>query len=93
MENRGIQPTQAGHVDGTSIRTERYRYTEWGNKGRRGLELYDYDVDPKETVNIADIPENAELVARLSEQLHAGWQPLCLIDRNKFPFHKRYPGI
>ena len=57
-----------------SIRTERYRYTEWGNNGSRGVELYDYDADPDETVNIADLPENAELVTHLSEQLHAGWQ-------------------
>lgn len=53
-----------------SIRTDRYRYTELGNK----RELYDYHTDPHETVNIVGIPENAELVARLSEQLHAGWQ-------------------
>lgn len=57
-----------------SIRTQRYRYTEWGKNGSRGVELYDYDVDPDETVSIADFPENAELVADLSERLHAGWQ-------------------
>lgn len=61
-------------IGGRSMRTTQYRYTEWGNRGRRGMELYDYDADPDETVNIADLPENAELVAQLSEQLHAGWQ-------------------
>ena len=59
---------------GRSMRTEQYRYTEWGNKGKRGIELYDYDTDPNETVNIADLPENAALVAYLSERLHAGWR-------------------
>ena len=59
---------------GASIRTERYRYTEWGQNGRKGVELYDYEVDPDETVNIAGLPENAELVTHLSERLHAGWQ-------------------
>ena len=59
---------------GNSIRTQRYRYTEWGQNGRRGVELYDYDTDPDETINIANLPENAELVTDLSEQLHAGWQ-------------------
>ncbi len=58
----------------TSIRTQRYRYTEWGRNGSRGIELYDYDTDPDETVNIANLPENAELVAEFSERLHAGWQ-------------------
>ena len=59
---------------GNSIRTERYRYTEWGRNVRSGRELYDYDTDPDETINIADFPENAELVADLSKQLRAGWK-------------------
>ena len=59
---------------GKSMRTERYRYTEWGQNSSHGVELYDYEVDPDETVNIAGQPENAELVAHLSERLHAGWQ-------------------
>ena len=57
-----------------SIRTARYRYTEWGSNGRRGKELYDYQTDPHETVNIAHLPENAALVAHLSERLHDGWE-------------------
>ena len=61
-------------VDGYSMRTGQYRYTEWGNNGERGRELYDYDADPNETVNIVDLPENAELVSHLRERLHAGWQ-------------------
>ena len=61
-------------VDGYSMRTGQYRYTEWGNNGQHGTELYDYHADPNETVNIANLPENAELVAHLSERLHAGWQ-------------------
>ena len=57
-----------------SIRTKRYRYTERKIGSSFGKVLYDYDVDPDETVNIAALPENAELVAGLSERLHAGWQ-------------------
>ena len=59
---------------GRSMRTAQYRYTEWGSNGRWGRELYDYDADPDETINIVDLPENTDLVAHLSEQLHAGWQ-------------------
>lgn len=59
---------------GNSMRTEQYRYTEWGKNGHLGLELYDYYTDPYETVNIANLPENKELVEQLSEKLHAGWQ-------------------
>lgn len=63
-----------GTINGYSVRTERYRYTEWGNNGNRGKELYDYLNDPNETENIALRQENAVLVAQLSEQLKAGWQ-------------------
>ena len=67
------QLSRAG-IRGKSMRTAQYRYTEWGGNGRRGRELYDYDADPDETANIANLPENTELVAELSEQLRAGWQ-------------------
>ena len=77
-------------IRGRSMRTEQYRYTEWGNKGRRGMELYDYDADPDETVNIADLPENAELVAQLSEQLQAGWRA-ALPDIHQTPVSQTLP--
>ncbi|MCG9127704.1 sulfatase-like hydrolase/transferase [Candidatus Poribacteria bacterium] len=63
-----------GDIDGLSIRTYRYRYTEWGNNGENGIELYDYEIDPEETKNIVNYSENIELVATLREQLNAGWQ-------------------
>ena len=57
-----------------SIRTERYRYTEHEINASSGKELYDHNTDPDENVNIANLPENMELVSQLSERLHAGWQ-------------------
>ena len=57
-----------------SMRTGQYRYTERGENAWLGKELYDHHADPNEEVNIVDLPENAELVARLSEQLKAGWR-------------------
>ena len=66
--------SQKGQSTGSTMRTEQYRYTEWGRNGSNGIELYDYDTDPDETINIANLPENAELVTHLSAQLHAGWQ-------------------
>ncbi len=77
----GVDLSRDDSVDGYSMRTDRYRYTEWGAysaSGEKiadvGAELYDYNTDPNETLNIADLSENTELVARLSAQLHAGWQ-------------------
>ncbi len=66
-----------GRVMGYSMRTDRYRYTEWlprsgGDPVAR--ELYDHQEDPQENVNLAGLPEYKELVQKLSRQLHAGWK-------------------
>jgi arylsulfatase A-like enzyme len=59
--------TQLGN--GYSIRTDRFRYTEWGPDGRLGNELYDHRTDPQEIVNLAGRPESAAMVAELSRLL------------------------
>lgn len=43
-------------VMGCSIRTERYRFTQWG-EGRHGVELYDHHADPGEFDNLAIDPD------------------------------------
>jgi iduronate 2-sulfatase len=53
---------------GYSVRSERYRYTEWDG-GRRGLELYDHQNDPRELKNLADQAEMAGVVKELKEKL------------------------
>jgi len=66
-----------GKVMGFSIRTDRYRYTEWINRsdGKRvATELYDYRHDPQETVNIAGDEANAAVIRELSTKLKAGWK-------------------
>jgi len=55
---------------GYSLRTPRWRYTEW-DEGGQGRELYDHDADPRELTNLADIPEHGKTIAELSEQLRA----------------------
>lgn len=55
-------------VMGYTIRTERHRYTFW-DEGRLGEELYDYDKDPRELVNLASSNSAAELKAKLRRTL------------------------
>jgi arylsulfatase A-like enzyme len=64
-------------VMGYTMRTERYRYTEWRYRDGGEVidrELYDYEADPRESVNHARNPENAELLQRLAKQMQAGWR-------------------
>jgi hypothetical protein len=51
------------------VRTERWRYTEWGEDGKLGVELYDHWNDPKEFVNLALAPHAQETVAEMKELL------------------------
>lgn len=53
---------------GHSIRTERYRYTEW-DRGQAGIELYDHQNDPAEMMNLAGTPENEGLQKELADLL------------------------
>ncbi len=53
---------------GYSVRTERWRYTEWDN-GVRGAELYDHENDPREFTNLAPHERHAETVNALKKLL------------------------
>jgi hypothetical protein len=53
---------------GYSIRTEKWRYTEW-DKGQRGVELYDEASDPDESNNLAGDPKHQRVVADMQRQL------------------------
>jgi len=56
---------------GRSVRTERWRYTEW-EEGRLGAQLYDHDTDPKEHRNLANDARYASVVAELKAKLPKG---------------------
>jgi hypothetical protein len=65
---------------GYTLRTERYRYTEWHNNTYKsfdpydtsriaGRELYDYHTDTFETVNVIEHPEYADIAGKLSREM------------------------
>ena len=61
---------------GRSMRTERYRYTEWTAPDQTvvGVELYDQEADPQNNVNLANHPEYRQQVDELSKKLRTGWK-------------------
>jgi uncharacterized sulfatase len=63
---------QPGAFPGWSVRTERWRYTEWDG-GKRGAELYDHDRDPREYENLANDPKFAGVVAEMKTLVKKNW--------------------
>lgn len=70
-----------GRKMGYAIRDERYRYVEWMAEGRHknpeasldeldGKQLFDYETDPYETVNVAGHEDYSEEEARMKAALH-----------------------
>ena len=72
-------------VMGYSMRTDRYRYTEWvyfnetenepdWSVALYGTELYDHEIDQYENDNKANDASYAGTVSQLSQQLRMGWR-------------------
>jgi len=51
-------------IQGYSVRTERWRFTEWQN-GEKGMELYDHDTDPQELKNLANDSAYGSVITEL----------------------------
>jgi len=67
----GKQKNAPARKVGRSVRTERFRYTEW-NDGQMGIELYDHEKDPKELTNVAKDPAYAAFMTELKATLAKG---------------------
>ena len=66
-----------GKIMGYSMRTDRFRYTEWRDRrsGRvMARELYDHQKDPQENVNAIEQPDYTVHVKRLARMLKGGWR-------------------
>ena len=63
-----MRATQKRKFFGYSLRTPRWRYTEWDD-AQKGRELYDHDADPKEQTNLASNAEHASTIEQLSATL------------------------
>ncbi len=63
-----FRPGNGAPFMGRSIRTERWRYTEW-NEGKLGAELYDHSTDPQEFNNLVESAEAKKVIPALQKQL------------------------
>lgn len=57
------------YASGYSLRTDRYRYTEWGPDGSEGAELYDHNSDPEELINLAEQEQAQKIIKELAGEL------------------------
>ncbi len=62
-----------GNTNGFSVRTNRWRYTEWDN-GKLGKELYDETNDPNECVNLANNLKFKNIVYKHSRLLKINFE-------------------
>jgi len=72
---RPWKPAAIGRFrNGDTIRTDRFRFSQYTAAGGKFLArmLYDHQADPGENVNISDRQENREIVETLTDQLHSG---------------------
>ncbi len=83
-------------LNGYSIRTARYRYTEWFDNGYRSFdpylesnvsyaELYDYETDPGETENLAGTTGYTEI----SQELHTALREF--LENGSIPMGQELP--
>jgi uncharacterized sulfatase len=63
---------ERGGFPGRSVRTPRWRYTEW-DEGKQGVELYDHDRDPGEMKNLAGDASFAAVRTELQALVKKNW--------------------
>ena len=62
-------------VHGTAIRTENFRYAEFGRNAANGAMLFDSHADPLELTNLADDPKHSATRKELSKLVNAYTYP------------------
>ncbi len=80
---RTVKPASFSRwFDGESVRTARFRYTEWRDEADEvgARMLYDLSIDPEETRNVAEVSTYQEVVLELSARITANdsnspWSP------------------
>jgi len=94
-ESFAISQFQRDEKMGYAIRDDRYRYVEWTTEGYHqnpdadltlvsDIQLFDYETDPWETVNLANDPRYSETRKRLADRLHSFYVKQNLVGAGRF---------
>lgn len=70
-------PREYLNLEGYAIRTAQYRYVEWRDITTGEIdsrELYDHEVDPLESENLAGNQHYKKIITELQKQLNNGWK-------------------
>lgn len=67
------QVARGANLMGYSVRNDRWRYTQWGEQGEEGVELYDHFRDRLECYNLAESPDHAAVREELAGLLAEGF--------------------
>lgn len=75
-ERGGRETGSLGPLVGRTVRTSRYRYTAWIDKGGKlaAQELYDLQTDPTESVNVARDPARSPTLRTVEAIRLGGWR-------------------
>jgi arylsulfatase A-like enzyme len=86
VQNGAISNFKSKGAMGYAYRTSRYRYMEWIHQKTGQIlakELYDYEKDPGEEVNLAEEAEYAELMTSLASSLREEAKGSVVIYKDK----------
>ena len=72
-KNAAFTQVTRGKLMGYSVRTDRWRFIQWGKDGSEGVELYDHTSDRIEYYNLADRPELEKTRRQMADLLATGF--------------------
>ena len=72
-DNAAYTQVTRGKLMGYSVRTDRWRFIQWGDDGDGGYELYDQQKDAKNYYNLAEKPEYKSVRKQMAELLEEGY--------------------
>ena len=75
-KNAAFTQITRGRFMGYTVRNDRWRFIQWGEKGEKGVELYDQSKDHDNYYNLAENPEYSKVRKEMAKLLQTGFPNL-----------------